>query len=178
LAAAVPVSGETGQRRSLPIWPYDEMKKILEHFEESIGVVLLAIMALFAFANVITRYFIKYSFAFTEEVEVAALVWLTMLGAAAGFRRGIHLGFNLLELKFPNLGRNVLYPLASILTIITVCFLIWFGIYQIRDEMELKTTTEALGIPHWLYSLALPVGGALVIVRVIEATWQKLRYKE
>jgi TRAP-type C4-dicarboxylate transport system permease small subunit len=151
------------------------MKKILENFEEFSGVILLAIMALLAFANVITRYFIQYSFAFTEEVEVAALVWLTMLGAAAGFRRGIHLGFNLLELKYPNLGRNVLYPLASILTVITVCALIWFGIYQIKDEVELKTTTEALGIPHWWYSLSLPVGGVLVIVRVIEAAWRKLR---
>jgi TRAP-type C4-dicarboxylate transport system permease small subunit len=154
------------------------MKKVFEHLEEAVGVALLAIMALLAFANVITRYFIQYSFAFTEEVEVAALVWLTMLGAAAGFRREIHLGFNLLELKFPNLGRNVLYPLASVLTIVTICALIWFGIYQIKDELELKTTTEALGIPHWWYSLALPVGGVLIIVRVIEATWRKLRYKE
>jgi TRAP-type C4-dicarboxylate transport system permease small subunit len=154
------------------------MKKVFEHFEEVVGVALLAVMALLAFANVITRYFIQFSFAFTEEVEVAALVWLTMLGAAAGFRRGIHLGFNLLELRFPNLGRNILYPLASVLTVVTVCALIWFGIHQIRDEMELKTTTEALGIPHWWYSLALPVGGAMVIVRVIEATVQKLRYRE
>ena len=63
-------------------------------------------MAIFAFLNVITRYFIQYSFAFTEEVEVACLVWLTMLGAAAGFRRGIHLGFDLLKMRFPNLEKK------------------------------------------------------------------------
>jgi TRAP-type C4-dicarboxylate transport system permease small subunit len=151
------------------------MKKILENFEEFTGVILLGIMALLAFANVITRYFIQYSFAFTEEVEVAALVWLTMLGTAAGFRRGIHLGFNLLELKYPNFGRTVLFPLASILAIITICALIWFGIYQIKDELELKTTTEALGIPHWWYSLSIPVGGVFIILRVIEASWRKLK---
>src|SRR5512137_1067603 len=119
-------------------------------------------MAVFAFLNVVTRYFIHYSFAFTEEVEVACLVWLTMLGAAAGFRRGIHLGFDLLALRFPKLGKNLLYPLASVLTILTVCVLIWLSLLQIKDEWELKIGSEALGIPQWLYTLAIPVGGILM----------------
>ncbi len=151
------------------------LRKVYENLEEIAGVVLLVIMSVFAFLNVVTRYFIQYSFASTEEIEVACLVWLTMLGAAAGFRRGIHLGFNLLELRFPNLGRNILSPLASILTIITVCILIWFSLFQIRDEFVLKITSEALSIPHWFYTLAIPVGGILVIFRVIEATWKRLK---
>ncbi|MCX5802790.1 MAG: TRAP transporter small permease [Proteobacteria bacterium] len=151
------------------------LRKVYENLEEIAGVVLLVIMSVFAFVNVVTRYFIQYSFASTEEIEVACLVWLTMLGAAAGFRRGIHLGFNLLELRFPNLGRNILSPLASILTIITVCILIWFSLFQIRDEFVLKITSEALSIPHWFYTLAIPVGGILVIFRVIEAAWKRLK---
>jgi len=101
-----------------------------------------------------------------------------MLGAAAGFRRGIHLGFNLLALRFPRLGKKVLFPLASVLTILTVCILIWFSLLQMRDEFGLKIATEALGIPQWWYTLALPVGGVLVIFRVIEATYKELRRGE
>lgn len=149
-------------------------KKIYEHFEEATCVVLLVLMSLLAFVNVITRYFIQYSFAFTEEVEVACLVWLTMLGAAAGFRRKIHLGFDLLSIRFPNLGKNILLPLASTLTIFTVSVLIWFSVVQIRIEISLDTMTEALNIPHWLYTLAMPAGGILVILRVIEAAWKEL----
>jgi TRAP-type C4-dicarboxylate transport system permease small subunit len=149
--------------------------KVLEHFEEASGVCLLLIMSFFAFANVVTRYFIQYSFASTEEIEVACLVWLTMLGTAAGFRRGLHLGFNLLEIRFPSLGRNILFPLASLLTIITVSVLIWFSIFQIRDEIVLNVTSEALSIPQWWYTLAIPVGGILVIVRVVEAFWKVVR---
>jgi TRAP-type C4-dicarboxylate transport system permease small subunit len=151
------------------------LKKIYEHFEEATCVVLLVTMSGLAFVNVITRYFIQYSFAFTEEVEVACLVWLTMLGAAAGFRRKIHLGFDLLALRFPSLGKKVLFPLASILTIFTVFMLIWFSITQIRIEISLDTMTEALNIPHWLYTLAIPTGGALIIFRIIEAAWKELK---
>lgn len=154
------------------------MKKVYENMEEAAGVILLAFMSILAFINVITRYFVHYSFASTEEVEVACLVWLTMLGAAAGFRRGIHLGFDLLAFRFPKLGKNVLYPFASLLTILTVCILIWFSLLQIRDELALKIASEALGIPQWWYTLAIPVGGILTIFRIIEATWKKLKQKE
>lgn len=64
------------------------VKRLFENLEVAAGALLLAVMAIFAFLNVVTRYFIQYSFASTEGIEVAALVWLTMLGAAAGFRRG------------------------------------------------------------------------------------------
>ena len=151
------------------------IKKIYENLEEAAGVGLLAIMALFAFLNVITRYFVQYSFAFTEEIEVACLVWLTMLGAAAGFRRGTHLGFDLLKMRFPNLGRNFLSPLASLLTIVTVCIIVWFSIVQMKDEIALNITTEALNIPHWWYTLSMPVGGALIIFRVIGAAWKRFK---
>jgi TRAP-type C4-dicarboxylate transport system permease small subunit len=151
------------------------LKQVYEHLEEGLGVLLLAIMAVFAFVNVITRYFIQYSFASTEEIEVACLVWLTMLGAAAGFKRGIHLGFNLLELRFPNLGRKALFPLASVLTMITVCILIWFSLFQIKEEIGLHITSEALSIPQWWYTLAIPVGGILVVFRIIEMTWKRLK---
>jgi len=153
------------------------LKKIQENLEEVAGVVLLVIMAAFAFLNVITRYFIQYSFASTEEIEVACLVWLTMLGAAAGFRRGIHLGFNLLELRFPGL-RLILFPLASVLTILTVSILIWISFFQIKDELALGITSEALGLPQWLYTLAIPVGGLLVILRILEAWYREIKGKQ
>ena len=149
------------------------LKKISEHGEEAAGVFLLLMMCLLAFANVVTRYFIRYSFAFTEEVEVACLVWLTMLGASAGFRRGIHLGFNLLSLRFPVFGKKVLSPLATFLTFVTVCLLIWFGVSQMRDEISLNVQTEALNIPQWWYTLAIPVGGLLILIRLIEAAWKE-----
>lgn len=149
------------------------LKKISGHGEEAAGVFLLFFMCLLAFANVVTRYFIRYSFAFTEEIEVACLVWLTMLGAAAGFRRGIHLGFNLLSLRFPIFGKKVLFPLATFLTLATVCLLIWFSLSQIQDEIGLNIQTEALNIPQWWYTLAIPVGGLLILIRLIEAAWKE-----
>lgn len=150
-------------------------RRFHENLEEAAGVILLAVMAVFAFLNVVTRYFIQYSFASTEEIEVACLVWLTTLGAAAGFKRGVHLGFDLLKMRFPNLGRHFLMPLSSLLAVVTVLIIVWFSIFQIMDEIELKITTEALNIPHWWYTLSMPLGGALIVYRTIEAAWKAFK---
>jgi TRAP-type C4-dicarboxylate transport system permease small subunit len=152
-------------------------RKIYENLEEAAGVILLGVMAIFAFLNVITRYFIHYSFAFTEEIEVACLVWLTMLGTAAGFRRGIHLGFNLLEVRFPELGKKILFPLASVTAMVTISILILISLSQIRDEIALGISTEALGIPQWWYTLAIPAGGILMLLRTAGALYRNFDKK-
>ena len=155
----------------------DNLKYLYSHFEEVVSTALLAVMAVLAFLNVLTRYFIHYSFAFTEEIEVALLVWITMLGAAAGFRRCVHLGFNFLSSKVPPTGRRGLLVISSLLTIFCFGVLLRYSLVQIQDELLLKVTTEALDIPQWLYTMALTIGSLLIIFRVIEMTVNMLRSK-
>jgi TRAP-type C4-dicarboxylate transport system permease small subunit len=151
------------------------LSRFFDQFEEILGAGLLAVMAVLAFLNVLTRYFTQYSFAFTEEIEVALLVWLTLLGAAAGFRRGMHLGFNFLAERFPASARKVFLALSALLSVIMFTLLLWFSVGQIHQELQLQITTEALGIPQWVYTLALPIGSALIIFRIVEKTLELLQ---
>src|SRR3972149_5586535 len=59
-----------------------------------------------AFVNVITRYVVQYSLAFTEEIVVSLFVWLTLLGSAVAFREGSHLAFTSLVDRAPPAGRR------------------------------------------------------------------------
>src|SRR5574341_1602519 len=63
-----------------------------ENFEEAVCAGMLLFMATLAFVNILARYLTTFSLAFSEEIEVSLLVYLTMLGTAAGFKRGVHLG--------------------------------------------------------------------------------------
>jgi TRAP-type C4-dicarboxylate transport system permease small subunit len=69
----------------------------------------------------------------------------------------------------------VLFPLATCLTSTTICLLIWFGASQVRDEISLNVQTEALNIPQWWYTLSIPVGGLLILIRLMEAAWKERR---
>lgn len=67
---------------------------------------MIAIMVTVAFVNVITRYFIKMSLAWTEELEVNLFVWLVLLGTALAFKKGGHLGMSFIYEKFSlNIGK-------------------------------------------------------------------------
>jgi TRAP-type C4-dicarboxylate transport system permease small subunit len=143
--------------------------RIAAHVEEVAAAGLLVVMALLAFVNIVARYLTRYSFAFTEEIEVAALVWITMLGAAVGFREGMHLGFTMLRDRFPRPVRRALVLVTGGVAVATLVALIWAGSQQIKSQIALSTTSEALAIPEWIYTGALPAGGLLIIVRAVQA---------
>jgi len=151
------------------------VRAFAQHVEEAVSVVLLTVMGILAFTNVLTRYFIHYSFAFTEEIEVALLVWVTMLGGAACFKRGLHLGFTFLAERLPAPLRKAVAALSGALMLLVCAVLFRFSLVHIRDEIEMSITTEALAIPQWWYTLAIPVGCIFIVLRVIEATVSKLR---
>jgi TRAP-type C4-dicarboxylate transport system permease small subunit len=145
------------------------MPRIAARLEELLAGAILAAMALLAMANVITRYFIRYALAFTEELEVAGLVWVTMLGAAIAARETAHLGFDYLTARCPRAVQRALGALGALLSLGTCLVLMWGGYRQIRAERLLQTTSEALGLPQWIYTAAIPVGAALVALRVVQA---------
>jgi TRAP-type C4-dicarboxylate transport system permease small subunit len=38
------------------------------------------------------------------------------------------------------------------------------------DERFLEITSESLNIPQWVYTLCIPVGCAMIVMRIIERT--------
>lgn len=141
-----------------------------DHFEEAACALLLLVMASVAFVNVLIRYGTNYSFAFVEEVEVSALVYLTVFGGAAAFRKGLHLGLHFVFVRFPLPLRRVVLILSMALILLVFGTLAYYGIAQMRDEMALTTLSEALQVPQWAYTLAVPLGSLLIIARALEHT--------
>jgi TRAP-type C4-dicarboxylate transport system permease small subunit len=144
------------------------MKRHLDRLEEALCVLLLAAMTLVAFVNVVTRYLIRFSLAFTEELVVSLFVWLTLVGTSIAFRQGSHLGFSFIVDRSPRALQRVSIWLGAALSISLFALLIYFGIGQIQTERMLGATSEALAIPQWWYTLGIPVFSLIVIFRVIE----------
>jgi TRAP-type C4-dicarboxylate transport system permease small subunit len=138
------------------------------HLEEALCAALFAVMSLITFGNVITRYFLKYSFAFTEEIVVSFFVWLTLLGTAIAFREQSHLGFTFLIERLPRRARKGLLWFSAALGAVLFIFLIYFSILQLGDEIALKITSSGIGVPQWWYTIGMPVFSLLVIFRILQ----------
>lgn len=134
-------------------------------------------MACLAFANVITRYVFQYPLAFTEELEINALVWLTMFGTASAFRRRKHLSMLYFQEKFPRKIRISIHTAIVFLSVGLFFSLGYLGYLQLQDERILEISSESLGLPQWLYTTCIPVGCLLIIVRVIQAAVHDLKQR-
>jgi len=143
-------------------------KWLATHLEEVLCAVLLAIMAVITFANVVARYLLKYSFAFTEELVVSFFVWLTLLGTAIAFREQSHLGFTFIIERLSLKAQKVLLWMSAGLGAALFIFLIFFAIRQLSDEIALGITSSGIGVPQWWYTIGMPLWSVLVIVRVFQ----------
>ena len=87
------------------------MSKILGHIEEIILVPGFALMLIINFGNVVSRYILRSSWAFTEELCVMMFVYITFFGAAVAVKRRQHLGFTLILDKLTPVWRLSLWYL-------------------------------------------------------------------
>lgn len=108
------------------------------------------------------------SIAFTTEVTVNLAVLLTMVGAAIAVRERAHLGFTLLH----DTSRGALRIAVSVFVTVMVCLffwvLLWFGFDHAANQLAAGRLTPALGIPQGLFTMGLPLGAALAIIRALE----------
>jgi len=144
------------------------MDKKKLYLDELIGAVLLGVMSLLTFLNVMNRYFLKHSFAFTEEITISLFVWISLLGISMAYRRGSNLRMtNLFDVLSPRLQR-VSIIVSGVLSIAIFIFLIFNSAAEIYKNMTFyHTTSESLGIPTWIYSMGTPVFSIIVIRSIV-----------
>ncbi|TXT43797.1 MAG: TRAP transporter small membrane protein [Spirochaetes bacterium] len=151
-------------------------EKVKFKLDELIGAFLLGVMAVITFVNVINRYFFSKSLAFSEEITVNLFVWITIIGIAIAFRRGNNLKMTNLYDKFSPQLKRVSTLISGIIGLAIFGFLIANSCKEIYKNMTFyHTTSEALGIPTWIYSLGTPVFSLFVVKEIIASTLRGIK---
>ena len=73
-----------------------KIKKFFNYFEEIIACSFLIITTALVIVNVFTRYFLKTAIYWSEEVATGCFVWSVFLGAAAAYKRKMHVSVDML----------------------------------------------------------------------------------
>ncbi len=132
-------------------------------------------MSTLAFANVIVRYLTDQSLAFTEELIINLFVLATLLGASMAFKRGAHLGMTFIDSMLPPKGLRIISLLVAACGVALFAILLYFGVDMVMQEYENGMVTYSMALPMWWFGLSVPVGSAIVIIRVIQAAVRELR---
>jgi TRAP-type C4-dicarboxylate transport system permease small subunit len=144
--------------------------------ERFLGAAAMAAIVLITLGNVLVRYFTNISFAFTEEISVFLLVFLTFIGSAKAFLDGNQMAVTYFvdKLAWPWRRRWLLFGLA--MSALMLALLAWYGARMAWDDYDLEVTSPGLGWPQWIYTVWLPLLALLVIARIAQGfvhLWRK-----
>lgn len=148
-------------------------RRLFEHGEEWLLGATLAFMAAMTFAQVASRYCLHRSISFTEELVRYLMIWVTMLGIAVAAKRRSHIGVHFTTLLFPR-TRRWLSVFAGACACLFFAILVVYGGAMVWQEQR-SQTTSALHWPMWWVGVSIPIGGALAILRTLQACWRAWR---
>jgi TRAP-type C4-dicarboxylate transport system permease small subunit len=129
---------------------------------ERVCIGLMAVLVADVFLGVWSRYVMRATFQWYDEVARLCFVWMIFLGAAVAVRRGAHFRLHLFIDRLAPAARRRADLFATVVVIAFAGVLVAGGIaiYPVAQ----RQVTDALEISMvWFYG-ALPVGGALMLL--------------
>ena len=151
---------------------------LLGRVEETLISAILAAMTLLTFLQVVLRYVFNSGFTWALEATTYLFGWMVLLGISYGVKAGSHIGIDALVQQFGPAGRRAAGLVAAALSI-AYAIIMLVGSWNYVDTLHtLGVEAEDLPIQRWILLLALPIGFALLLLRLVEAAWRILSGRE
>lgn len=148
-------------------------KRILSNAVEWTCIVLMVVLSIDLLLGVFSRYVIVRTFTWYDEIARGCFVWLTFLGAAVGVKRHAHFRLHIVVDRLSPLLRQVTVILLPLVVIIFGGVLIQQGLVFL--ELGRFQQTPVMGLSKmWIY-VAIPIGGALMILYSLGPLWTAIR---
>jgi C4-dicarboxylate transporter, DctQ subunit len=142
--------------------------RIWDKTEEVLVVILIGIASYLTFQEVILRYVFNTGWGGSYEITIMALIWCTFIGASLGIKENIHIGVDVLVLKFGPKTQRILMITATLLCVLFGVVVAIKGFAFAKFISRSHLLSRDLRIPMEIGYLAVPVGGVLVCLRFVE----------
>ena len=139
-----------------------------------IGVLIVVAIGVFLYGSLIRTFAPALAFDWGEEVTIYLIVWATLLsgGTLAGDRD--HVSAQIVVHLFSERMRHYLQLGVDLLTLGFCGLMLWLGVQGVMFAQMLdERSASTLQAPQsWALYLALPVGMALIVVRIVLLLWR------
>lgn len=149
---------------------------LLKHFEEGVAGAALVIVIGTTCWGVVTRYITAQPAAWAAEVAAIAFAWLVFVGAAAGFKYGVHVTIDMLVVLLPEgLRRILMYAADGIVLVFLLAVVVLASEFSVDAWGD---PTSVLRLPRTVIYSSVVVGSLCMLVRYAQAArrrWRGLR---
>lgn len=130
------------------------------------GTALVLISAVIPWA-VFTRYVLNSAASWPEPTAVLLTIVLTFIGAAACYRRRLHMNISFFVLLLPPRLRLIAEFLAELLVATMALFMVVYGI-KLVEATWYNTIADFPSLSVGVTYLPIPLGGAALLLFVVE----------
>lgn len=143
----------------------DEISEIIDKVVSIICVVLTFLMFLSVLYQVIGRYLIRTSIAWTEEAARYCMIWLAFLGASMLVRSGENSSVTFIKDRFSERVRNYLDLLILAVMLLFMTGIFFISLSQVRYSMN--EISPALRISMFIPKSSILFGSLIVSVQLL-----------
>lgn len=137
--------------------PPDPPVRVPLALEDVLGAACMMVLVVITFANVVARYLISYSFAWTEEISIAVMVVMTLAAASAAIARDRHIRIDyFLDRSGPARRRRLVMFGALVVCAFFAVLTVLSG-RVVWDDLQYGETSPGIGVPIWWYSVWTPL---------------------
>ena len=148
------------------------MKNFFKKFELYIGSIFISVTTLVVIMNVFTRYFLKFTYFWTEEIAVGFFVLTIFLGTAAAYREQGLIGVEAIVVLLPEKIRNVVEFLTYILLTVLSGLMCLFSLTYVMSSSKI---TAALELSYGYINISIVISFALMTLYSIIFTIESFK---
>ena len=150
---------------------WNRVNEILVSVFETFCAGFLFLIAGLTIAQVIMRYVFNYPFTWSEELAIAAFIYLGFIGIGVAYAQGRHLYVDALVVILPKSIRKVIEGIALGFSAIFLLVVIVQMIKLIIVTSKVGINTPALQLPKAIIYVSLPIGCLLFLIQVVRKFW-------
>jgi C4-dicarboxylate transporter DctQ subunit len=143
-----------------------------EHFEEVFLILTLGTMAVLIFSQTAMRFTFRKTPAWTQELAQFIQVYFVYLGASYAIRKNAHIRLTFVTKILAKRLHNAFDILSHLFFFVFCIILIYWNIKSFNQ------VSAAMQIPMFIPYLALPIGGILMAMRLVQKIIQIFSKKE
>lgn len=136
----------------------------IERVETALIALLVLAMVVLAGAQILLRNLFETGFAWADPLLRAMVLWAAMLGALAAARDDKHIGLDLLTHFLHGRTKRVARVVALLFAAAISAAMAWYGWNLV--QVDYGGGSAIAGIPGWVVEAILPVGFALLAIRL------------
>ncbi|MCR5290222.1 MAG: TRAP transporter small permease [Treponema sp.] len=149
------------------------IKKFFSNFEEIFASLFLCATTLIVIANVFLRYFFKSPVSWSEEVATGCFVWGVFLGAAACYKRKLHVSVDFLIKYIPDNGKKAFKFVINFILFLINAYIIYMAVKYVK--VSYRKPTAVLGISSVTISSSILVSFILMTIYSVRFMIQDLK---